>query len=120
MRNDPLEEGLRWLAQARADLHWTRLLLREGGWHLACFLSQQVTEKAIKPFLYAQGEEVVLGHSVERLCAIAARYNLEFKEKAQSWSILDTYYIISRPATPTGCQMGFPPMSLRRKPPRAL
>jgi HEPN domain-containing protein len=106
MRNDPLAEGLRWLSQARADLHWTRLLLREGGWHLACFLSQQVTEKALKAFLYAQGEQIVLGHSVERLCVMAAQYNQEFAEKSRRWSILDSYYIPTR--YPNGLPDGIP------------
>ena len=67
MRRNALDEGKRWLAQATADLHWAALLSREGGWHLACFLSQQVAGKALKACLYAQGEEIVLGHSVARL-----------------------------------------------------
>ena len=96
MRRDPLGEAERWLAQAAADLHWAAPLEREGGYHLACFLSQQVTEKALKAFLYAQGEEIVLGHSVERLCAAAAAYLPEFAEKAQRWSLLDGYYIPTR------------------------
>ncbi len=48
MRKSPLAEGERWLAQATADLHWAEHLARESGWHVACFLSQQVTEKARK------------------------------------------------------------------------
>jgi len=96
MRGEPLEEGLRWLEQAAEDLKWARLLAREGGYHLACFLAQQVTGKALKAFLYAQGEEVVLGHSVERLCAEAARYRPEFAEWAREWGILDGYYVPTR------------------------
>jgi HEPN domain-containing protein len=60
MRESALEEGERWLSQATADLHWATHLAREGG-----FLAQQVAEKALKAFLYAQGEEIVLGHSSE-------------------------------------------------------
>ena len=56
LRPNPLEEGERWLAQATADLRWVRHLAQEGGWHLACFLAQQVTEKALKAFLYAQAQ----------------------------------------------------------------
>jgi HEPN domain-containing protein len=67
MRNNALEEGQRWLSQAAEDLRWAKHLAEEGGWHLACFLSQQVAEKALKAFLYAQGEEIVLGRSVARL-----------------------------------------------------
>ena len=96
MRRDPLEEAERWLAQAEADLHWAAHLEREGGYHLACFLAQQVTEKALKAFLYSQGEEIVLGHSVERLCAAAAAFRSEFAKKAQRWSLLDGYYIPTR------------------------
>jgi HEPN domain-containing protein len=96
MRKNALEEGERWLAQASADLHWADHLAREGGWHLACFLAQQVAEKALKAFLYAQGEEIVLGHSVARLCAAAARYRPEFADKARRWNLLDGYYIPTR------------------------
>jgi len=96
MRKTELQEGERWLAQAAADLHWAEHLTREGGWHLACFLAQQVTEKALKAFLYAQGEEIVLGYSVERLCASAARYRPKFADKARRWSLLDGYYIPTR------------------------
>jgi HEPN domain-containing protein len=106
MRSSPLEEGERWLAQAAEDLRWAGYLAREGGWHLACFLSQQVAEKALKAFLYAQGEEVVLGHSVQRLCAAAARYRPEFADKARRWSLLDGYYIPTR--YPNGLPDGIP------------
>ncbi len=96
MRRSPLEEGRRWLTQATEDLRWAKLLAQEGGWHLACFLAQQVTEKALKAFLYAQGEEIILGHSIERLCAAAAHYRPEFAEKARRWSLLDGYYVPTR------------------------
>jgi HEPN domain-containing protein len=55
-----------------------------------------VTEKALKAFLYTQGEEMVIGHSVARLCARAAGYQPAFAEKAQEWSALDGYYVPTR------------------------
>lgn len=106
MRADARAEGQRWLDQATEDLRWTEHLAREGTYHLACFLAQQVTEKAIKAFLYAQGEEVVLGHSVERLCAAASRYNPEFQVKARTWSLLDGYCVPTR--YPNGLPAGIP------------
>ncbi|MEA3375241.1 MAG: HEPN domain-containing protein [Chloroflexota bacterium] len=106
MRNSPREEGLRWLRQAQADLRWTRHLADEGAYHLACFLAQQVAEKALKAFLYAQGEEFVLGHSVERLCRAAAAFDAEFEERARSWSVLDGYYVPTR--YPNGLPDGIP------------
>ncbi|GAH80417.1 unnamed protein product [marine sediment metagenome] len=106
MRNSALDEGKRWLDQAKEDLKWTKHLAEQGGWHIACFLAQQVTEKALKGFLYAKGEEIVLGHSVARLCAEAAEFHPEFSEKANRWSMLDGYYIPTR--YPNGLPDGIP------------
>jgi HEPN domain-containing protein len=106
MRNRPLEEGQRWLRQAQEDLHWSRHLAEQGAYHLACFLSQQVAEKALKAFLYAQGDDLVIGHSVARLCAAATVYEPQFAIHARSWSILDGYYIATR--YPNGLPDGIP------------
>jgi len=106
MRENSLEEGKRWIAQAQADLKWTKHLLREGAYHLACFLAQQVTEKAIKAFLYSQGEEVVIGHSIQILTQKAARYNPIFAQQGSDWRLLDTYYIPTR--YPNGLPGGIP------------
>jgi HEPN domain-containing protein len=106
MRRDSLVEGVRWLSQAQEDLKWANHLAGQGGYHLACFLAQQVAEKALKAFLYAQGEEVVLGHSVERLSRSASVYDPAFAEKALTWSLLDGYYIPTR--YPNGLPDGIP------------
>ena len=52
MRRSPLEEGKRWLEQAGEDLRWAKDLAERGGYHIACFLAQQIGEKAVKAFLY--------------------------------------------------------------------
>ena len=96
MRRSPLEEGQRWLAQAEEDLKWVKDLADRGGHYLACFLAQQTAGKALKAFLYAQGEEVVLGHSVERLWTMAGQLKPDLKESVKRWAILDTYYIPTR------------------------
>ncbi|MCX8067400.1 MAG: HEPN domain-containing protein [Anaerolineae bacterium] len=106
MRRSPLEEGHRWLQQAYEDLRWARHLQEEGAFYLACFLAQQVAEKALKAFLYAQGEEVVLGHSVRRLAEEVAARNPHFAGMAARWGILDTYYIPTR--YPNGLPDGIP------------
>ena len=106
MRKNPLEEGKRWLEQAAEDLKWARDLAERGGYHISCFLAQQVGEKALKAFLYAKGEEVVLGHSVERLCGAAAGFDKEFTEKVKTWSILDGFYVSTR--YPNGLPDGIP------------
>src|SRR5260370_36325941 len=83
MRASPAEEGRRWLEQAREDLRWAEDLAQRGGYHIACFLAQQVGEKALKAFLFAAGEELVLGHSVERLCAEAGGRGAHLRERAR-------------------------------------
>jgi len=106
MRKNPVEEGKRWLAQAEEDLKWAKDLAERGGYHISCFLAQQIGEKALKAFLYAMGEEIVLGHSVERLCSAAAVFDKEFAEKGKTWSILDGYYVSTR--YPNGLPDGIP------------
>jgi HEPN domain-containing protein len=96
MRKNHFSEGERWLEQAQADLKWTRHLKAEGAYYLVCFLAQQAAEKALKAFLYAQGEELVVGHSVRQLCQRAAEYDARFQEHLDDWAILDSYYIPTR------------------------
>jgi HEPN domain-containing protein len=96
MRGDAREEGRRRLEQAEEDLRWARDLAERGGYHIACFLAQQVGEKALKALLYARGEEMVLGHSVERLCSYASKFKAELSDKAKRWAILDGYYVPTR------------------------
>ena len=45
MRKSNIEEGRRWLEQAIEDLKWAKDLAERGGYHIACFLAQQVGEK---------------------------------------------------------------------------
>jgi HEPN domain-containing protein len=47
---------------------------------VACFVSQQVAEKAVKAFLFSMGEEIVTGHSVQVLCSWAESYDPAFGE----------------------------------------
>ncbi|MBT9169733.1 MAG: hypothetical protein DDT18_00068 [Actinobacteria bacterium] len=96
MRRSALEEGMRWLEQAEEDQRWAKDLAERGGYHLACFLAQQVGEKALKAFLYAQGEEIVLGHSIARLCQSASQWEGEFGKQVRRWSILDGFYVPTR------------------------
>ena len=96
MRPDAQAQGLRWLEQAEADRHGARLLFDGESYHLACFIAQQVGEKALKAYLYAQGEEIVLGHSVEALCRRAAEHDEAFADLRQDVALLDAYYIPTR------------------------
>ncbi|KXG77389.1 hypothetical protein AN618_11170 [Fervidicola ferrireducens] len=96
MRRSGMEEGKRWLEQAKEDLKWARMLAEQGGYHIACFLAQQVAEKAIKAFLYAMGETIVPGHSVNVLARKAAQYNEKIEEKCEKWSVRRKLWIWRR------------------------
>ncbi len=75
MRRIPEEEGKRWLRQAERDLDDARYAFKGKRYNLTCFLAQQAAEKALKGYLYAQGAELVMGHSVRELCADAADFD---------------------------------------------
>jgi HEPN domain-containing protein len=90
------EDGWLWLDQATEDLRWARHLAKEGGHYLACFLSQQVAEKALKAYLYSRSEELVIGHSVEALCRRVRQYLPDLGDRCEAWQFLDNYYATTR------------------------
>ena len=102
----PAHEGRRWLKQAEHDLEAARYN-RRGGFHaVACFYAQQAAEKALKAFLFAQGEPVVIGHSVAELCQSCAGYEERFEELTGRIGKLDRFYIPTR--YPDGLPGGVP------------
>jgi HEPN domain-containing protein len=106
MKPNHEREGERWLRQAERDLDDARFADEGRRFHLACFLSQQAAEKAIKAFLYARGEEDVWGHSVGELCRQAVSYSREFEVLGKRIAVLDKYYIPTR--YPNGLPGGIP------------
>ena len=93
MKPSGKNEGMRWLEQAKADRKGAQILLDGGSYHLACFVGQQVAEKALKAFIYAQGEDFVIGHSVETLCRWASEFDPDFEKLRDEIAPLDAYYI---------------------------
>jgi HEPN domain-containing protein len=106
MRPDPKAEGRRWLRQAQQDIDDAQYSQDGGRYHLACFLAQQASEKALKGYLYAQGEERVWGHSVADLCRQAAEYDARFEALIGVGGGLDRHYIPTR--YPNGLPGGIP------------
>jgi HEPN domain-containing protein len=102
---DP-NEWQRWIKQAEYDSE-TATYNFQGGFHaLACFLAQQTAEKALKAFLYAQGERAVLGHSVADLCKRCAQVNHAFQPLIADVGKLDRFYVPTR--YPNGLPGGVP------------
>ena len=95
MRNSQAD-ARRWLRQAENDLAFARLALREGFCAQACFVAQQVAEKALKALAYLRGDRFVVGHSVlELLSGLETTYPQLAKHR-QLARTLDQYYIPTR------------------------
>ncbi len=103
---DPKAEGTRWFEQATRDLRAAETIYKNELWWIVCFQAQQAAEKAIKAYLYASGERVVLGHSVSDLAAEAARTNPGFESLTRAGAELDRFYLPTR--YPNGLPGGIP------------
>lgn len=106
MKADAVSEGKRWFKQALRDVDDARFASSGKRFNLACFLSQQSAEKALKAYLYAQGAESVWGYSVAELCEDAQRFDADFEELRKKTGPLDRYYIPTR--YPNGLPGGIP------------
>lgn len=96
IRRERWEEAQRWFEQARWDVGAGRRVREAGLYSLACFVSQQAAEKALKAYLFCQGLEVIREHSVGRLAKRAAQYDPDFAEVRVWAALLDKYYIPTR------------------------
>lgn len=106
MKRERWEEGQRWLEQARRDLDAARRVREVGLHNLACFVSQQAAEKALKAYLFCQGLELVREHSVAGLAKRAAAHDADFGA-VKAWAApLDKFYIPTR--YPNGLPGGIP------------
>ena len=95
MRNSEAEAD-RWLRQARNDLDFVKVALREGFFAQACFNSHQVAEKALKALAYHRGDRVVLGHSLTELIARLSESFPPLSELTSLAGALDQYYVPTR------------------------
>jgi len=89
-----------WLKQAENDLVWAIDSMKAGHYSGACFVSQQVSEKALKALAYYRGADLVKSHSIHEI-ARELGINGELLSAAAR---LDQYYITPRypDAVPAG------------------
>ncbi len=94
-----------WLDQAKNDLRWGQASAESGFHSQACFIAQQVAEKALKAVAYSRGADLVRGHSVMVVCR-ELEINGDLEEAALR---LDQYYIPTRypDAQPAGAPFRF-------------
>ena len=91
-----IEEGLRWLDQAEADLKTAKDCLTDGNYYAAAFFAQQAAEKALEGFLYSKGYRALLTHSVLDLVGEASKLESGFGRFVDFARELDRHYIGSR------------------------
>ena len=91
-----LEEGLRWLDQARADLKTAKDCSIDGNYYASAFFSQQSAEKAVKGFLYSKGYRALITHSVTELLEESSKHDAFFSRLVEKGMELDRHYIGSR------------------------
>lgn len=93
--NRNLAEAQRWFGQAKCDLKAAKDSSKAKNFEWSCFQSQQSAEKALKGFLYLNGERAIITHSVSVLLRTCLKFNKEFNKIMESrW--LDKYYIPMR------------------------
>ena len=113
MRDNNLNEALRWLRQAKADLETAKDTSVAGHYEWACFQSQQAAEKALKAFLYSRRKRNLFTHSVTELAALAGRIDVKFTKMDFEARYLDAYYIPTR--YPNGLPGGIIPSDFYTK-----
>ncbi len=93
---DLLQEAKRWWRQAESDFNILEIIINAKKYDLVCFLSQQVTEKALKSFLFARGEEIIFTHSIFKLCEMAIQYEPDLADLKAKIKNLDYFYVENR------------------------
>ena len=93
---DYVAEAARWLRQSMQDLEDAKFAREGKRFNLACFLGQQVAEKAVKAYLYHRGVEDIWGHSLVDLCEDAKLFDMMFDVIKSEARQLDKYYEITR------------------------
>ena len=93
---DFVAEGARWFKQAERDLEDAAFNRQGERYNVACFLSQQAAEKAVKGYLYRRGAEDVWGTSLIDLCEDAKLFEMFFDTIKAEARQLDKYFDITR------------------------
>ena len=88
---------------AESDLGFAELGLRERFYTQVCFTCQQAAEKALKAYLFAQGESLLRTHVLPRLLRACESHDARFVELTEACAVLTAYYTDTRyPETSAG------------------
>ena len=76
--------------------HFCRSPARPPGTTRVVSWPSRPAEKALKAYLFYQGEELIFTHSIFKLCDMAAQYAPDFTELKERVKLLDFYYVEAR------------------------
>jgi HEPN domain-containing protein len=106
MKDNKLNEALRWIRQAKEDIDAARYNHKGKKFFISCFLSHQAAEKILKAYLIYKGFEHIWGHSISDLSKECEKLDKDFTSLRKEISMLDKYYIPTR--YPNGLPGGIP------------
>lgn len=100
----------KWLSRAVDDLAVARLVYAEAFYAHACFLSQQVIEKALKAVLLAKAGDYPRTHKLTDLLYACTQIDAGFSQLRDGCVIVDQYYVPTRypDSVPGGKAEGLP------------
>jgi HEPN domain-containing protein len=87
-----MQRYLDWLRQAENDLEWAKYSFAGGFFAQACFVAQQVGEKALKALCFYQEYDTIRTHSLYQIIRALNENGLLEKYAKE----LDLYYISGR------------------------
>ncbi|MFQ5859268.1 MAG: HEPN domain-containing protein [Anaerolineae bacterium] len=93
---DFLDLAREWLDVAGDDLAFAELGLLNGPFMQTCFQCQQVSEKALKAYLFAQHQPLIRTHELPRLRVVCEGFDQDFEVLEEACDILNVYYIDTR------------------------
>ena len=85
-----------WLKVAANDLAYAKLGAREGFHAQACFVCQQVAEKSLKAYLFAQHQKLVRVHILPQLLDESKSFDPDFVQLQVASDVLTNYYTSTR------------------------
>ncbi len=100
-----VENAKNWFIQGIYDYGAGISNFEDGYYAQACFWAQQSAEKAVKSILFAQGERIVIGHSIKELLSKIEVMQIP-DEVFKAGKELDKFYIPSR--YPNALPGGYP------------
>ncbi|MFN0118046.1 MAG: HEPN domain-containing protein [Elusimicrobiota bacterium] len=91
-----MQQHERWLEQAKSDLGFARIGLKEHYFSQVCFLSQQVVEKTLKALIISKNLKYPRSHKIIELLKYCEEIKEPLSDMKTDLKLLDEFYIPTR------------------------